>query len=480
MKCTVFYSWQSDLPGGVNRHFIQEALELAVKRIIADGSVNIEPRIDRDTAGVAGAPDIVQTILSKIEQAEICVCDVSIINSGNKGDSRPTPNPNVLVEMGYAMGKHGLARIIMVMNTAFGEPNQLPFDLRTKRQMQYRLVPGQERAQVRNHLARQFEEALRIIFANMQEAPAQIVQPTPTERAISAIEASASNQAVVVRRFTEWVTQELVAHAPDWSQEGERDDLLVNAIERTVPIVIEYGVVARSVAEHNATDAAVTLYKGLESILQRYNPSEGFSGQFFTTDFDYFKFVAHELLLSLFAMLIQERRWNIVGELLDEPLCVNNLYKGRIEPLYFDDVYQSLRLLEHRNERLKLNKLSLHATILEQRHTQTDLAKVIPMQQLMDADYFLFLRGEFQKKDEDSFLVWHPITSVYLRNAPRYLVEAVRLRFAEQLMQVLKVKDIETLRLYLRERAPRLSRLFRTPTAGMFIHQVDIDAIGSR
>lgn len=129
-ECTVFYSWQSDLLNSTNRGFIQDALERAAKAICEDDSIKVEPVVDRDTAGVAGSPDIAATILDKIDACQVLVCDVSIIN--NPENARPTPNPNVLVELGYALGVLGWERILMVMNTAFGEPELLPFDLSKK------------------------------------------------------------------------------------------------------------------------------------------------------------------------------------------------------------------------------------------------------------------------------------------------------------------------------------------------------------
>ena len=79
MICKVFYSWQSDLPNNINRGFIEQALETAAKSIRNDDSIKIEPVVDRDTRGVPGAPDIAKTILEKIEQSQVFVCDVSIV-----------------------------------------------------------------------------------------------------------------------------------------------------------------------------------------------------------------------------------------------------------------------------------------------------------------------------------------------------------------------------------------------------------------
>jgi hypothetical protein len=134
-KCIVFYSWESDLPNSTNRSFIQKALEDAARSIRSDDSIKIDPVIDRDTSGVPGSPDIANTIFSKIDASDIFACDVSIINHGEK--SRPTPNPNVLIELGYAVKALKSERIIMIMNTAFGGPELLPFDLSKKRVSTY-------------------------------------------------------------------------------------------------------------------------------------------------------------------------------------------------------------------------------------------------------------------------------------------------------------------------------------------------------
>ena len=165
MADTVFYSWQSDLPNATNRGFIQTALEAATRTLREDGSVQVEPVLDRDTAGVPGSPDISSTIFGKIDQALIFVGDVSIVNQGTKQVRRLTPNPNVLIELGYALKVLGPHRIIMVMNTAFGAVEELPFDLRLKRVLTYNAAPGDsERAPERKKLQGALEYCIRDIL----------------------------------------------------------------------------------------------------------------------------------------------------------------------------------------------------------------------------------------------------------------------------------------------------------------------------
>ena len=173
MKSTIFYSWQSDLPNATNRSFIQKALENIAKSIRKDGSIDVEPVVDRDTQGVSGSPDIASTIFKKIEKCQVFVPDVSIINSGTK--ARPSPNPNVLIELGYAIKILGWEQIIMVMNKAFGNLKELPFDLLKKRVLTYDMPEDvSERATERKHLESILREGLGLIFGAEGDAQSAV------------------------------------------------------------------------------------------------------------------------------------------------------------------------------------------------------------------------------------------------------------------------------------------------------------------
>ncbi len=139
-KRTIFYSWQSDLPEEGNREFIQKALDGAVQEIDDKGELKIEPVVERDTKGVPGSPDIANTILSRIDNCSVFVADVSIVNPDAR--SRKTPNPNVMIELGYALKALGDTKILMVQNGAYGIFKELPFDLTGRRVLSYKLEEG--------------------------------------------------------------------------------------------------------------------------------------------------------------------------------------------------------------------------------------------------------------------------------------------------------------------------------------------------
>lgn len=164
MNHTIFYSWQSDLSGKCNRSFILDALEKAAKEISKDENYSVDTVIDRDTIGISGSPSIVESITGKIAKSDIFVCDISIININENG--RKTPNPNVLYELGFASAILGWERIIMIQNTAFGKIEDLPFDLRGRRVLQYNIDASTEnkaekREKLKNNLSNILKSALR-------------------------------------------------------------------------------------------------------------------------------------------------------------------------------------------------------------------------------------------------------------------------------------------------------------------------------
>ncbi|EHH1227697.1 hypothetical protein M2G59_06770 [Vibrio vulnificus] len=128
----VFYSWQSDTEAKFNRHFQLDCLKAAVKQINRELELDEPLREDHDTKGVAGSPDIASTILSKIENCEVFLADITFVCHSER--KRALSNPNVLIELGYAMHALGSGRVINIMNTAFGHPEgNIPFDLAHKR-----------------------------------------------------------------------------------------------------------------------------------------------------------------------------------------------------------------------------------------------------------------------------------------------------------------------------------------------------------
>jgi hypothetical protein len=133
MPNPIFFSWQHDRARRTGRDLIEQALERATHRISVDAAVEPAIRdvvVDLDTKGVSGTPPIVDTIFRKIDEAAVFVPDLTFV--GTRIDGRPTPNPNVLIEYGWALNSLKHFRIVPVMDAAHGKPTAeaMPFDMR--------------------------------------------------------------------------------------------------------------------------------------------------------------------------------------------------------------------------------------------------------------------------------------------------------------------------------------------------------------
>jgi hypothetical protein len=160
MKRTIFYSWQSDIENSENRNLIEDSLSRALKAINRDQNATIEPVLDRDTSGIPGSPSIAHSIFDKIALSDVFIADISIINKNST--TRLVPNPNVLVELGYAIGLLGWDRIILIQNTFYGSPDDLPFDLKGRRVITYTYKKDQHvKSEQRALLQGRLEAALR-------------------------------------------------------------------------------------------------------------------------------------------------------------------------------------------------------------------------------------------------------------------------------------------------------------------------------
>lgn len=168
MTFTVFYAWQSDRPAETNRLFIQQALDLALADIRADTSVGDTPILDHDSKEVPGTPSIADTIFEKIANCGVLVADLTYVATTDAGKS--VPNPNVLLELGFAAHAIGWTRIICVLNEAFGSANDLAFDLAHRRwPIRYCARPGKESGAASElaKLAGELKKAVRVIIRSV-------------------------------------------------------------------------------------------------------------------------------------------------------------------------------------------------------------------------------------------------------------------------------------------------------------------------
>jgi len=122
----IFYSWQSDRSPVRNK--IKRALEIATKNMADSLEEADRPMLDSDTQGAHASLGIVEIILSKIDSCSVFVADVTPVNTIG---SKLIPNPNVMIELGYALKAKRRFSVFMCQLEPGQKIENMPFDIRS-------------------------------------------------------------------------------------------------------------------------------------------------------------------------------------------------------------------------------------------------------------------------------------------------------------------------------------------------------------
>lgn len=161
----IFYSWQSDLNQNFHWKFIEKCLQDSIVDFNKKSKL-VTFSLDLATRGLPGSPDIVDSIFKKIQNSSIFIADITPITTfKDKG----IPNPNVLVELGFAVNVLGWDNIICINNKSYGRIETLPFDVKQRRITSYQLNKTQDEAKQGEILTNIFSVAIPLIYDRQSE-----------------------------------------------------------------------------------------------------------------------------------------------------------------------------------------------------------------------------------------------------------------------------------------------------------------------
>lgn len=189
------------------------------------------------------------------------------------------------------------------------------------------------------------------------------------------------------------------------------DDRVVRSIEGFLPYRNEFIEVVRNIAQNKANDSYVeAVHRFFERVAPFLTmPPRGISS-WSSLDFDNFRFIISELFLYTNSLLLRYERFDWVSFLLNSKYYLDHeVQYGREAMQSFGVLYQETDSLKSRNERLKLNKFSLRAELIEQRSHASN----IEFRYLMQGDFTLFLQNAKLALQSKSYVRWWPETLIY-------------------------------------------------------------------
>jgi len=238
-----------------------------------------------------------------------------------------------------------------------------------------------------------------------EESGISLQTTTKFRRALDAIRESRPYWQGALSEYFETFTENLERFRIEKKEKvtEEFDELVVKNLEQFLPYRNEAIEIFKAIARYQPSQESWAIlhrfFEGLIPYLSR--PIE-----------DNFKFIIHELFLYAITALNQSERFDGVAYLMRQNYYIEeNTEYGKHVMAPYSVFRPYLNSLEYRNKRLKLNRISLHADLINSRSKTSGFT----FQQVMQSDFLLYIRWcvDFLRNSIDRFDYWWPETLVY-------------------------------------------------------------------
>jgi hypothetical protein len=219
----------------------------------------------------------------------------------------------------------------------------------------------------------------------------------------------------------------------------EFDEQVIRSIDQFLPYRNEVIEIFLALAHYGpAPDEMRATHRFLERLIPYMHRPQTVTS-FRDWDFDNYRFMVQELLLYIVACYLKYERFDVVGSLLRERFYIDDPSITNQSTVSFAAMWEPMKSLAYRNQRLNLRRLSLRAEILRSRSSATG----VDFQQLAQADFTLFIRDCFDALRGQKNQQWVPETLLFARRGKPFEIYArsESTSFFQSTMQLFDIKD---------------------------------------
>lgn len=189
----------------------------------------------------------------------------------------------------------------------------------------------------------------------------------------------------------------------------EPDVEFLKNIDSFIPSRNEFVNLIDLVTRYNVgAEFAKRLHAFFQDAMSYYYTPES-TNSFHEWDYDNYKFIVYELYLYTVALYLKHERFSECSILFGKYYVPQKSRFGGEALAPFSDISQHISILEWRNKKHNLRRLSLHADILKDRCS----AMPVNFTEVNQADFLCYLKAMTEKGDDYSF--WWPTTLIYAR-----------------------------------------------------------------
>ena len=245
-------------------------------------------------------------------------------------------------------------------------------------------------------------------FLSEEKATVALATSSRFRRALDALRNNRDHAIPATLEYLELLSTELEKLRLN-SDADPFDDAVVQSIDAFLPYRNEAIDVFLSLALYRDTlESRTIVHRFFEKTIFYLNRPAHFTGSYRDWDFDNFRFLIHELFLHALAAFVRHERFESASYLVSTEYYVADRSEyGRDVMVPFGAFRAPMKSLDHRNQRLKLQRLSVRADLLAQRAKGLG----VELRHLMQVDLVLFLRSCLA--NPASHWSWWPETLLY-------------------------------------------------------------------
>jgi hypothetical protein len=191
-------------------------------------------------------------------------------------------------------------------------------------------------------------------------------------------------------------------------KDPEADERVVETIKGSIPLRDQVLEALDSIIRSNSLEGRDQIHQFFEGVLglADFTP---LNVQYSNFDNDAIKFLGNSWLLGFIALALKNRQFQFAADVLAIPLYKPG-YEGRTgEGTDYGDFTNYIRSLDHRNQRLNLNRVSAYADLMSDVSDQS----FVGFPAILEADFILYLRFILGDKFGMYMPRWYPATLVF-------------------------------------------------------------------
>ena len=190
--------------------------------------------------------------------------------------------------------------------------------------------------------------------------------------------------------------------------DGVWDEQVLAALDRVRPYLSQFQDMVRTTARFSEGSGVFDeLLHGIESAGVLMFRPEGLN-QWMEHSFDNYRLPLWELFLTMIAILIKERRFDLVLRAVQKAYLIPNKDATDRATSDYREFFHPIPTLRQRNERLGISRVSAEADVLAEHYKSGELS----LQDLMQADFILYLRSIGISTEWSR---WYPMTLVFAK-----------------------------------------------------------------